>query len=67
VVLYTAYLHARLYLRTRGMWKAVAAIAVISFFILVLTYVATYVVPGAHSYAAADTGPALAALLGGVV
>lgn len=64
-VLYTAYLHARLYLRTRGMWKAVATIAVLSFLILVLTYVATYVVPGAHSYASAETGLAIAELLGG--
>ncbi len=59
-VLYTAYLHARLYLRTRGMWKAVAALAVLSFIILVLTYLATYVVPGAHSYASAETNVALA-------
>ena len=44
-LLYTAYLHARLYLRRRGMWKAVAAIAVLSFAILVLTYLTTYVVP----------------------
>jgi len=65
-VLYTAYLHARLYLRTRGMWKLVAAIAVLSFLILVLTYVATYVVPGAHSYASAEMGRALAATVGGV-
>ena len=63
-MLYTAYLHARLYLRRRGMWKAVAALAVLSFLILVLTYVATYVVPGAHSYASAETGRALAALAG---
>jgi ABC-type transport system involved in cytochrome c biogenesis permease subunit len=48
---YTAYLHARLYLRRRGMWRWVAAIAVLSFAVLVLTYIATYVVPGAHSYA----------------
>ena len=34
----------------------------LSFLILVLTYIATYVVPGAHSYASADTGRALAAL-----
>jgi cytochrome c biogenesis factor len=53
-LLYTAYLHARLYLRRRGMWKAVAFLAVLSFAILVLTYITTYVVPGAHSYA---TGP----------
>ncbi len=50
-LLYTAYLHARLYLRRRGMWRWVAAIAVLSFAVLVLTYVTTYVVPGAHSYA----------------
>ena len=49
-LLYTAYLHARLYLRRRGMWKVVAALAILSFAILVLTYLATYVVPGAHSY-----------------
>jgi cytochrome c biogenesis factor len=51
-VLYTAYLHARLYLRRQHMWRAVAALALLSFAVLVLTYVATYVVPGAHSYAA---------------
>jgi cytochrome c biogenesis factor len=49
--LYTAYLHARLYLRRREMWKMVAALAILSFVVLVLTYLATYVVPGAHSYA----------------
>lgn len=49
--LYTAYLHARLYLRRRGMWRWVAALAILSFVVLVLTYLATYVVPGAHSYA----------------
>ena len=51
-MLYTAYLHARLYLRRQHMWRAVAALALMSFAVLVLTYVATYVVPGAHSYAA---------------
>jgi len=55
-LLYTAYLHARLYLRHKGQWKLVAALAVLSFAVLVLTYATTYVVPGAHSYAA---GPAL--------
>ena len=53
-LLYTALLHARLYLRQRGMWKAVAALAVLSFAILILTYATTYIVPGAHSYAAVD-------------
>jgi len=50
-LLYTAYLHARLYLRRRGIWRWVAALAILSFVVLVLTYLATYIVPGAHSYA----------------
>lgn len=50
-LLYTAYLHARLYLRRKGMWKLVAALSVLSFAILVMTYATTYLVPGAHSYA----------------
>ncbi len=50
-VLYTAYLHSRIYLRRRGMWKVVAVLAVLSFVALVLTYITTYVVPGAHSVA----------------
>lgn len=50
-LLYTGVLHARLYLRRAGMWKWVAALGVLSFLILVLTYITTYVVPGAHSYA----------------
>lgn len=58
-LLYTAYLHARLYLRSRGMWQAVAALAVLSFAILILTYLTTYVVPGAHSYALAPAGEGL--------
>ncbi|MBN2841081.1 MAG: cytochrome c biogenesis protein CcsA [Coriobacteriia bacterium] len=50
-LLYTAYLHARLYLRRPGMWRVVAALAILSFVALVLTYITTYVVPGAHSVA----------------
>jgi hypothetical protein len=50
-LLYTGVLHARLYLRRRGMWKWVAALSILSFVILVLTYLSTYIVPGAHSYA----------------
>lgn len=50
-LLYTAYLHGRLYLRRRGMWRWVLALSALSFLILVLTYLATYIVPGAHSYA----------------
>ena len=71
-LLYTAYLHARLYLRRNRMWRVVAALAIVSFAVLVLTYVATYVVPGAHSYAAFAPSThdlpalALAACRGGV-
>jgi ABC-type transport system involved in cytochrome c biogenesis permease subunit len=53
---YTAYLHARLYLRRKNMWRLVAALGALSFGVLVLTYIATYVVPGAHSYAAMAPG-----------
>lgn len=49
--LYTGYLHGRLYLRERGMWRWVLALSVLSFVVLVLTYLTTYVIPGAHSYA----------------
>ncbi len=49
-LLYTAFLHARLYLRKPGMWRWVAALSILSFLTLLLTYLATYVVPGAHSY-----------------
>ncbi|MDY0088228.1 MAG: cytochrome c biogenesis protein CcsA [Coriobacteriia bacterium] len=50
-LLYTALLHARLYLRRQGMWKWVAALSILAFLVLLLTYLATYIVPGAHSYA----------------
>lgn len=50
-LLYTAYLHLRLYLRRRGLWRWVLVLAFISFAALVFTYVTTYVVPGAHSVA----------------
>jgi len=50
-LLYTAYLHGRLYLRRRGMWKVAVGLAALSFLTLVLTYLTTYVVPGAHSVA----------------
>jgi cytochrome c biogenesis factor len=62
-LLYTALLHARLYLRARGMWKVVAVLGVLSFAVLVLTYITTYIVPGAHSYALAPgSGQSFSAL-----
>ncbi len=62
-LLYTAYLHARLYLRRQGMWKTVAGLSVLSFLILVLTYATTYVVPGAHSYVSNGPPSEFAALV----
>lgn len=50
-LLYSAWLHARLYLRNRGMWTLSAALGIAAFLALVLTYLATYFVPGAHSVA----------------
>ncbi len=50
-LLYSAWLHARLYLRNRGMWTASAALGLAAFAALLLTYLATYFVPGAHSVA----------------
>ncbi len=50
-LLYTAYLHGRLHLRQRGTWRLALALSALSFAALVLTYVTTYVVPGAHSVA----------------
>lgn len=49
--LYTGYLHSRLYLRRRGMYRTTAILGVACFVALVLTYLTTYVVPGAHSVA----------------
>lgn len=49
-VLYTAYLHSRLYLKRRGMWTATAIIGIFSFLSLVFNYVTTYLIPGVHSY-----------------
>jgi cytochrome c biogenesis factor len=50
-LLYSAWLHARLYLRRPGMWRLSAALGLASFAALGLTYAATYLVPGAHSVA----------------
>ncbi|HEY9245990.1 MAG TPA: cytochrome c biogenesis protein CcsA, partial [Candidatus Methanoperedens sp.] len=46
-VLYTAYLHARIY--AGRMWKATASFGIICFASLVFTYLLTYIVPGIHS------------------
>jgi len=43
------------------MWKTVAALGLTSFIVLVLTYLSSYVVPGAHAYVASLMVP----LIGG--
>lgn len=50
-LLYTAYLHGRLYLgRDRvSRWSMITA--VIAFLSLIFTYLTTYLIPGVHSYA----------------
>ena len=50
-VMYSAYLHSRLYLKQRGMWKLAGWLSVACFVTLVMTYLSTYLVPGAHSVA----------------
>lgn len=49
--LYTGYLHSRLYLQRRGMWRTTAILGIACFAALVLTYATTYIVPGTHSVA----------------
>lgn len=50
-LLYSAYLHARLYIHRRGMWTATAVLGYIAFLGVVVTYITTYVIPGIHSVA----------------
>lgn len=49
-VLYTAYLHSRLYLMRHSMWSLTACLGFLSFLALVFNYVSTYLIPGVHSY-----------------
>lgn len=48
-VLYSAYLHARLYFYRRGMMATTAILAYIAFLSVVVTYISSYVIPGIHS------------------
>lgn len=49
-LLYSGYLHSRIYLQKRGMWKLTAIIGLTAFLVLIMTYVTTYLIPGTHSY-----------------
>ncbi len=46
-VLYSAYLHAHVYVNK--MWRTTAVLGIICFVSLVFTYLLTYIVPGIHS------------------
>jgi cytochrome c biogenesis factor len=46
-VLYSAYLHAHVYMNK--MWRTTAVLGIICFVSLVFTYLLTYIVPGIHS------------------
>jgi cytochrome c biogenesis factor len=48
-VLYSAYLHSRIYLKRRNMWRATAILGIICFLSLVFTYLLTYIAPGIHA------------------
>ena len=48
-VLYSAYLHTRIYLKRRNMWRATAILGIICFLSLVFTYLLTYIAPGIHA------------------
>ncbi|MCX9010362.1 MAG: cytochrome c biogenesis protein CcsA [Candidatus Methanoperedens sp.] len=48
-VLYSAYLHAHIYVARGKMWNATACLGIICFVSLVFTYLLTYIVPGIHS------------------
>ncbi len=48
-VLYSAYLHARIYVSRGKMWRTTATLGIVCFASLVFTYLLTYIVPGIHS------------------
>ncbi|VVB84948.1 Cytochrome c biogenesis protein CcsA [uncultured archaeon] len=48
-VLYSAYLHARIYVDRGKLWRTTALLGILCFVSLVFTYLLTYIVPGIHS------------------
>ncbi len=48
-VVFTTYLHARLYIFKKGMWHFVAMLGIMSFIAMVFTFVASFIFPGQHS------------------
>jgi cytochrome c biogenesis factor len=48
-VLYSAYMHSRIYVSKGKMWQTTAYLGIICFASLIFTYLLTYIVPGIHS------------------
>lgn len=51
-VLYSAYLHAHVYVDRGKMWRRTAYLGIVCFVSLLFTYLLTYIVPGIHSVVA---------------
>ncbi len=49
-VVFSTYLHARLYISRKGMWKFVAWLGILCFAAMIFTYLASYLFPGEHSF-----------------
>lgn len=49
-LLYSAYMHLRIYAGRKQLGKLSCALGVLSFLALVFTYITTYLIPGVHSY-----------------
>jgi cytochrome c biogenesis factor len=47
--LYSAYLHARIYVNRGKMWRTTAVLGIVGFVSLIFTYLLTYLIPGIHS------------------
>ncbi len=50
-VMYSAYLHTRIYIHRRGMRVSTAVFGYLAFFGVIFTYVSTYLIPGIHAVA----------------
>ena len=48
---YSAYLHARLYINDRNMWRTTAALGIVAYLSVVFAYLTIFLLPGVHAYA----------------
>ncbi|WP_457555856.1 cytochrome c biogenesis protein CcsA [Candidatus Pyrohabitans sp.] len=47
---YSAYLHARLYINDRGMWKITAMLGIAGYLSVIFAYLVIFLLPGVHAY-----------------